>query len=284
MKNIYKILTLSARMAMLYFIIIFAITPCLGVSKISSQKTINKKENIEEKTTIDIKEKESRNVPSLSIGPNIGYNITEAVGISINNEDAVKSTGLRRYKVNNYSLGLHIDYNHPILDSYFIGCGYSFLHLPFGKEYNNFSLSLVADKDHINYKNKVNVLFHKKNSQYFTVRAGKFLNDNVSVNINVSMVISEFNMSGAIFTYENIETNLRGNKQLYNFNHFRSDMESKMDFRRVGVAPGIGLTFHLDNKFSAGLNYAYEIYPANRDRSRPRMTTHNFLTKFSYHI
>jgi hypothetical protein len=224
----------------------------------------------------------------LSIGPNMGYNITEAVTETINKEDATRHIGYRRFKINNYSMGLHIDYNYPLSDTWFIGGGYNIVHLPFGKDYNTYGISLT-NKEYARgvdttYKHKLNVLFHKKNSQYFTVRTGKFLSDNVSINANVSMVISEFRMSGAIFSYEKMTFLGTNPRSTYDFNQFKKDIESNLDFRRVGVAPGIGITFHLDEKFSTSLNYSYEIYPANKNGSRPRMTTHNVFTKFSYHI
>src|SRR5204863_110106 len=158
---------------------------------------------------------------------------------------------------------------HFVTDSIFVGVGYSITYLPPSKETKLFSTSIQLDPDsgYINYKNKSILLISKKNSQYFTLRTGTLLCDYITVDANVSMVISEFNVKGALFTHEYIKSFGRA----YNFNHFKNDIERPRSYGKVGVAPGLGINISLNRNFSLGLNYMCEIYPKNHDGSKPKM-------------
>lgn|SRR5574338_33283 len=210
------------------------------------------------------------NNKGLSIGPNLGYSTIEQKSNLIN---VISSSP---------SVGVHLDYHYPTSETLFMGVGYSFNHLPGGGEYDRISTSSMryAMKDYsqsqsiktkgysdfyaqefvseeVSYENLPNLLSHKKNSHYLTLRVGKFLSGNISANANLSIVISEFNTGGVGKT---------------------------KDFYRYGIAPGLGLTLHFDEKLSGSLNYMYEIYGQNNGSSRPKINVHNFFTKLSYKI
>lgn len=222
---------------------------------------------------------------TLYIGPTIGYGFTETFSKNNSIEDVINNMGFRRFKSNNHSVGLHVDYNHFVTDSLFIGIGYNVSYLPPSKEYSLFSNSTLVNerkdgKLDISYKNKNLILIHKKNSQYLTLRAGTLLCDYITLDANLSMAISDFSVKGAIFTHEYIN----GIKDVYQFNRLKNDTERQRNYTRAGIAPGIALTVSLHKNYSIGFNYMCEIYPKTKDKNKPKIITHNVFTKLSYHI
>jgi len=257
----------------------------LTISSCAAQNYINfgKTYNRLEKKEATKRENCFRN--TIYIGANIGHSFTETYTKNNYIEDVINNMGFRRFKSNSHSIGLHIDYNHFVTDSVFVGFGYSVSYLPPSKEYALFSNSMLINerkkgKRDINYKNKNLILIHKKNSQYLTVRTGALLCDYMTLDANVSMAVSDFSVKGAVFTHEHI----KGFGDTYNFNHLKNDIERPRNYNRVGIAPGIGLTISLHNNYSLGLNYMCEVYPKNKDGSKPKIITHNVFTKLSYHI
>lgn len=276
MKNIYKA-------ALVSFAVLLGVSQCEAAGKISLDKIFKKLDKIDETIAKDKKDrKETCFRNTLSIGPNLGYSFTEAYTADKNIDDVVKNMGLKRYKANGHSIGLHIDYNHFVTESVFVGIGYSVSYFPPSKEYPLFSVSTALNENNgdINYKNKSIVLINKKNSQYLTLRAGTLISEYITLDASVSMAVSEFNVKGAIFTHELI----RGFGDVYNFNRLKNDIEKPRSYGRVGVAPGLGVNISLNRNFSLGLNYMCEIYPKNKDGLKPKMISHNYFTKLSYHI
>lgn len=248
---------------------------CMAHSYINFDKIFKKLEEKEQKP-----QKCFRN--TISIGPNIGYSFTETYTNDKSVEDVAKNMGLKRFQSNNHSIGFHADYNHFVTDDVFVGVGYSMTYLPPSKEFKLFSTStkFYPRSGDFNYKNQSVLLISKKNSQYFTLRAGTLLCDYITVDVNVSMAVSEFNVKGALFTH----TFIKSLGETLNFNDLKNDTERTRSYGKVGVAPGLGMNISLNKNFSLGLNYMCEIYPKNHDGSKPKMITHNIFTKFSYHI
>jgi opacity protein-like surface antigen len=215
-----------------------------------------------------------------SFGPHFGYQINN---IFVDDADFTNATnGIKSFDFNGSPLGFHIDYNFFVNNSFFVGIGYDINH-----SLANKSQSIKIKIPYFNgrtgreafYNANTNLIFKKGLSQFVTGRFG-ISNKSMAIDISLSVVRSSFTQ-GFRFIDEGLG---------FNENYIKTT-------NRIGIAPGFGITVPLNQNFSVGFKYQYEIYPKRGNskdtadtlelidlRSKERMTSHNMALKLSYHL